>query len=280
MSAPTAATSPRVLVTRPAAQAATWTRDLVQQGIDAVALPLIDIVPVALPAQLDAAWAHLPDFKLVMFVSPNAAAQFFATTSARPWPAHVRIASPGPGTSAALRGFGLPLESIIEPAVDAAQFDSETLWQQLKQHDWRGARVLVVAGEGGRDWLVQQLRAVGASVEQFCVYRRAAALWTPQAVALAKQALFLPNRHLWFFSSSEAVAQLLARSPQITWAHSYAMATHPRISQAASDAGFAQVLTSRANFDAVVACIQSWAVQRGTAFASSLAPSTPPTRSP
>jgi uroporphyrinogen-III synthase len=251
---------PRVLVTRPAAQAATWVNDLAQRGVDAVALPLIEIVPLADEAQLTAAWKTLAHYKLVMFVSPNAAAQFFAMQTPTLWPPQVLAASPGPGTSASLRAFGVPADCIMEPALDAPQFDSEALWQQLQQHDWREAKVLVVAGQGGRDWLAQQLKHCGAQVDSLVVYRRAPAQWTSEALALAEQALSDPSNHLWFFSSSEAVAHLLQRFSSPSWVRSQALATHPRIAQTASDAGFSKVVISRASFDAVLACIQSFSL--------------------
>lgn len=268
-------TAPRVLVTRPAAQASIWVRDLVGQGIDAVALPLIHIVPTASPPQLDAVWSGLDRFKLVMFVSPNAVEQFFATVSPPRWPAHVLAASPGPGTSASLRAFGVPAQAVIEPGFEAPQFDSEALWQQLRQRDWRGAHVLMVAGEGGRDWLAQQLLACGAQVEHCHVYRRVAPVWSPSALALVQRALDHPGEHLWFFSSSEAVVQLTSRFSPPLWSSSQALATHPRIAQTAVDAGFAAVTSCRAHLDAVVACIQSLsAFRKSTSFSS-----TSPTRS-
>jgi uroporphyrinogen-III synthase len=267
--------SPRVLVTRPLAQANTWVKDLTAQGVDAVALPLIDIVPLANEPHVTAAWEGLADDNLVMFVSPNAAEHFFAPASRGVWPQHVLAASPGPGTSASLRAFGVPPECIIEPAFDAPQFDSEALWQQLQLHDWRQARVLVVAGEGGRDWLAQQFKQAGARVDHLLVYRRGPPQWTSHLLGLAEQALSSPGDHLWFFSSSEAVRQLLRRFPSPCWGQSRALATHPRIAQAAIDAGFSQVTTSRANFEAVLACIQSL----GNSAASSHQSITPPTRS-
>ena len=240
-----------------------------------MALPLIDIVPLADEIQLHAAWAALAGYKLVMFVSPNAATQFFATRAPTTWPTQVWAASPGPGTSATLRAFGVPAGCIVEPDRDAPQFDSEALWQQLQPRDWREARVMVVAGKGGRDWLAQQLSRAGAHIDHLIVYRRAPTNWTSQALALAEQALRSPTNHLWFFSSSEAVAQLLQRFPQPSWIQSQALATHPRIAQAASGAGFSKVITSRANFDAVLACIQSCS---GHGVADPFSP-TPPTLS-
>lgn len=266
--------SPRVLVTRPMAQANTWVKDLMAQGVDAVALPLIDIVPLANELHLTAAWSGLADYRLVMFVSPNAAEHFFVAASRGVWPQHLLAASPGPGTSASLRVFGIPPKCIIEPALDAPQFDSEALWQQLQPHDWRQARVLVVAGAGGRDWLAQQLKQAGARVDHLLVYRRGPPQWTPHLLQLVGQAQSIPGNHLWFFSSSEAVGQLLSRFPSPTWIQSRAIVTHPRIAQAAIDAGFSHVITSRANFEAVLACIQSV----GNRGASSHQSITPPTR--
>ncbi len=267
--------SPRVLVTRPAAQAETWVQDLIAHGVDAVALPLIDIVPLADEVVLAAAWARLVDYKLVMFVSPNAAVHFFTATCRGVWPKQVLAASPGPGTSASLRAFGVGQQCIIEPSFDAPQFDSEALWRQLQPHDWHAAHVLVVSGEGGRDWLAQQLQQAGARVDSLVVYRRAPPQWTPQCLDLTEQALGSPGDHVWFFSSSEAIGQLLRRFPPPCWTHSQALATHPRIAQAAADAGFSKVTTSRANFETVLACIQSL----GTLGVSSHPSPTPSTRS-
>ena len=67
-----------VLVTRPAGQAGEWVDGLRAAGLDAVALPLIGIEGPAHPAAVQAAWAGLAGYAMVMFVSPNAAAHFFA----------------------------------------------------------------------------------------------------------------------------------------------------------------------------------------------------------
>jgi len=49
----------RIIVTRPAAQAAAWVRSLAARGVDAVALPLIEIAP---PADVNAVAAALYSF--------------------------------------------------------------------------------------------------------------------------------------------------------------------------------------------------------------------------
>ena len=68
----------RVLVTRPEAEASLWVQDLRQRGFDAVALPLIDIVPAPQPQALQQEWRRLHEYRAVMFVSGTAVRHFFA----------------------------------------------------------------------------------------------------------------------------------------------------------------------------------------------------------
>src|SRR5258706_513271 len=76
-------------------------------GIDAVAVPLIEIGAAPDAGAVRAAWAGLPMRRLAVFVSANAVLQFFA---ARPshaaWPMPLLAAAPGPGTAEALRAEG------------------------------------------------------------------------------------------------------------------------------------------------------------------------------
>jgi uroporphyrinogen-III synthase len=215
-------------------------------------VPPPDAAPVA------AAWASLDRRALVVFVSPNAAEQFFAL---RPpdaaWPAGVLAGSPGPGTTRTLAGLGVPTVQIVAPATDAAQFDSEALWLQLSGRDWTGRAVLIVRGDGGREWLADVLRERGAEVSFVCAYRRAAPVLDEPQRALLLAAVVEPARHLWFFSSSEAVDHLLVLQPAADWAAAQALATHPRIAERARHAGFARVSECRPMLEAVVGCIQS-----------------------
>ena len=132
--------APRVIVTRPAREAAHWVAQLGAHGIEAVALPLIAIGPctdAALRQALDAARANVCTYRALMFVSGNAVAHFFepnhpvaldthalAATKTRAW-------APGPGTTRALEQAGVPSNAIDGPAPDAPQFDSEALWRQV-----------------------------------------------------------------------------------------------------------------------------------------------------
>jgi uroporphyrinogen-III synthase len=249
----------RVIVTRPAAQAAEWVADLQAQGLDAVALPLIEIRSVPDPAALVAAWTTLARQRLVAFVSPNAAQCFFAQRPAgAAWPSGTLAASPGPGTTRVLLSLGVPAAQIIAPAADAAQFDSESLWAELGSKAWQGADVLVVRGDGGRDWLAERLRTAGARVSHLSAYRRAAPQLEADGRALLAAALAAPAAHLWLFSSSQAIEHLAALAPPHTaWGEARAVGTHPRIVARARQLGIDRTIAARPALADVIACIQS-----------------------
>lgn len=248
----------RVLVTRPALQAREWVDSLQAAGVAAEALPLIAIEPPADTEAVRRAWAGLASQAMAVFVSPNAVAHFFALRPAGlAWPAGTLAASPGPGTSQALLRAGVPPGQLVEPPADAPQFDSESLWQRLADRDWDGRRVLVVRGSSGRDWLAERLRERGAGLDFVAAYQRQAPHLAPDEQRLLAEALAEPARHLWFFSSSEAIHHLGALAGGADWSQAMALATHPRIAETAHRLGLTRVHEARPSLAAVVACIQS-----------------------
>jgi uroporphyrinogen-III synthase len=273
----------RVIVTRPAREAAQWVQELSQQGVRAQALPLIQVGPVPELAPLQAAWRQLPAFAAVMFVSANAAEQFFA---AKPVSASTtaftaegalqpRAWATGPGTTAALLRAGVAPAVLDAPPADAAQFDSEALWVRVSHQVQAGSRVLIVRGRDavaldatgaadtvapdaagvGRDWLAQRLQQAGARVEWVVAYQRTAPVWLAPERALAQQAA--SDGSVWLFSSTQAVTHLLALLPGQAWTAARAVATHARIAQALRNAGFGRVTESRPTLRDVMASIES-----------------------
>lgn len=230
-----------VIVTRPAAQAADWVAALTAAGHTAAAVPLLAIAEAPDAAAVRAAWADLAADDLVMFVSPNAVASFFAAAPGAAWPAGVLAGATGPGTSAALRRAGVPDALIVEPGPDGP-FDSEGLWAQLvPRRAWAGARVSVVRGEGGRDWFADTLRGQRATVRFIEAYRRVPPVLDAAAADALARALRAPDQACWLFSSSEALGHLAELAPQVDWHASRALATHPRIAAAARALGFGDV---------------------------------------
>jgi uroporphyrinogen-III synthase len=247
----------KVLVTRPAQQATQWVDDFRGLGIDAEALPLIDIQSAPESAAVTQAWSRLPQTRLVVFVSSNAAQHFFGMKPpGMAWPKNLEVASTGPGTTRALLAHGIAAACITEPAADSPQFDSESLWQRLQGKDWRGAEVLIVRGDGGREWLAQKLQSLGAKVNAVSAYRRAAPSFTPSQRVLLARAVAEPQLHLWLFSSSEAVSHLAQTLDNANLARAWAIATHPRIAARAEEVGFGNVMNTRPTLEAVAACIK------------------------
>ena len=268
MTAPAAQPSGlRVLVTRPAGQAAEWTTALREAGVDALALPLIGIAPSPSPAAVDAAWSGLARQRLVVFVSPNAADSFMARRPAgMAWPTGVRAASLGPGTTRRLVAAGVPREAIVEPAAESAQFDSEALWARLAGSDWQDAGVLLVRGDGGRAWLADRLTAHGARVAAVAAYRRIVPVLDVGSRALLQGAIAAPGappvavRQFGGDRQPAGARRRRRRRRPCDWSASLALATHPRIAERARRAGFGRVHETRPMLAAATACIQSLTV--------------------
>ena len=264
--------APPVLVTRPADSAQRWVQALQRRGIAAQALPLIDIAPVSDPAAaqvLQQARDDWATWRAVMFVSGNAVRYFFEEKQAENLIKQAQIAiktrvwTPGPGTLRCLLALGLSPALIDTPAPDAAQFESETLWQQVRGQILPGARVLIVRGSNhpvtpqgeGRDWLARQLTAAGAQVHCVAAYTRHPPQWDAAQRALALQAV--AEGGLWLLSSAQALQHLCAALPQQRWHTARALATHPRIAVAAQAAGFGRVDTCRPALQDVITSIES-----------------------
>ena len=266
----------RVIVTRPGPQAGKWVTALRGAGLEALSLPLIEITGPAEPQAVLAAWQCLHHFNALMFVSANAVQQFFAL---RPQGlvgldaiAGPRFFVTGPGSRAALLQAGVQSERIDAPDHAAAQFDSEALWQVVQQQVQPGWRVLIVRGntesdagdtdptgqEGvGRDWFAARLAERGAAVEFVVAYARRAPQLGANALALLQVAA--ADGTVWLFSSSEAVTNLCRMAQGQSWSRARAVATHPRIAQAAQAAGFGVVCESRPAVSELLASIESLA---------------------
>jgi uroporphyrinogen-III synthase len=253
----------RVILTRPDSEARRWAEDLRRNGLDTIVLPLITILPSPRPAELAAAWQRLGDCRSAMFVSGNAVRHFFDQRPAGAgWPRATRAWATGGGTRQALLEAGVPDAQVDAPPPEAAQFDSETLWQRVEGQVIAGDRVLIVRGaddgrhDSSRDWLAERLSAAEAVVEVAVAYLRAVPEFSATQAQQARDAA--DGDAVWLFSSSQAITNLQALLPRQDWARARAVATHPRIAQTARLAGFGVVCESRPPMAAVVAALKSF----------------------
>ncbi|PUE62011.1 hypothetical protein B9Z36_01480 [Limnohabitans sp. Rim8] len=263
----------RIIITRPAGDAPAWVDALQAAGHQALALPLIEVGPARHLQPVLQAWAQWSEWQAVMFVSAQAVRYFFDSQPAVmradagqaasvTWANGPRCWATGPGTHKALLRAGVPEACIDSPPADAAQFDSEALWQRVAAQVKVGQPVLIVRGHDvcsdtaaaqpepnaaltgtGRDWLAQQLQAAGASAQFVVAYERRAPVWSTQQKAQAAQAA--TDGSVWCFSSSQAIQHLAHTLPAQSWANARCIATHARIAQTAQTLGFGAVHLSR-----------------------------------
>jgi len=280
----------RVIITRPAGDAPAWVDALKAAGHEALALPLIAVGPATHVQPVLQAWAQWSDFQAVMFVSAQAVRYFFdsqpaalrvdAGDAASPtWANGPRCWATGPGTHKALLQAGVPEACIDSPAADAAQFDSEALWQRVAKQVNVDRPVLIVRGHDvcsdadrsdksaamdashtapsngtGRDWLAQQLQAAGASAQFVVAYERRAPVWSASQVAQAQQAA--SDGSVWCFSSSQAIQHLAQLLPTQSWDKARCVATHARIAQTAQTLGFGEIQRSRPHVSDVLRSLE------------------------
>jgi len=276
-----------IVITRPAAQALAWQQALQLAGHPVVLLPCLSIHPAPDLPPVRAAWAQLGQWNALMFVSANAIEAFFAQRPAdMQWPQGAdapRAWVPGPASAKALEAAAVPIHLIDAPDAQAEQFDSESLWEQVRSQVGGGFQLLVVRGGRadalspvsppaslgiGREWLAGQVESAGGSVGWLLAYVRGTPAWTDAEYAQAARAR--DDGAIWLLSSSECVAHLqtLTQSAPVTWrdsagsgqpywSGSVALATHPRIAKAARAAGFGTVHLTLPGLADVLASIES-----------------------
>lgn len=164
----------RILVTRPEGQNQALLDALQAQGYNAVALPMLAIVPL-LPETDEQACLNivcqvqqLDRYQHVIFVSTNAVHRAFDWIH-QYWPVlpeNINWYPIGAATAAALAQY---VDHVQQAGVN---MDSETLLQHPQLQQPQQQRVLIFRGQGGRHFLHDTLTERGASVD-FCeLYQR------------------------------------------------------------------------------------------------------------
>ena len=158
--------APRVLVTRPRAQAADLVSALEAWGARPVLFPTVEILPPADPGPLDRAVSHLQDYHWLVFTSANAVTAVFERLGAAPAPGSgPRIAAVGPATAAEIRRRGARVDFI------PSRYLGAQLGRELGDVD--GCRVLLPQGDQADTQLLDVLIDRGARVEVVAAYRAA-----------------------------------------------------------------------------------------------------------
>ena len=231
-------------------EASTLERELAAAGVQVHAFALIHLLPAADPLPAQRAVRELEGFHLAVPVSPSAV-QALLRLRERPWPASCAVGLIGRASREAfergLRERGEDPRLLRLLCAQQAGADSEALWQELQalRGAWQGARVLILRGDGGRDWLAATLQAAGAQVQVVELYRRVAP--PADADALERLRALLEQRAAWQIGAVSSLHNLCAMlraagmDPRRELAAQRALVHHPRVGEAARKAGFGRV---------------------------------------
>ena len=162
----------RVLITRPAHQQPPLITGLQVRGAKTLSLPLLAITAPSRGEQADVLRRQLlalDSYELLVFISSNAVREGCkAIDDYWPqFPVGLDLLAIGPSTAALA-------EELTGQRVRSAAggMTSEDLLELDSFTNIEGRRIGIFRGEGGRDFLAQQLRKRGAQVDYFDVYRR------------------------------------------------------------------------------------------------------------
>ncbi|MEW6765638.1 MAG: uroporphyrinogen-III synthase [Pseudomonadota bacterium] len=242
-----------IAVTRPTRQAAALIERIRAAGGEAIALPLLEIVPPEEPLDASALRDRMARAGIVIFISPNAVRMALRILPAAAWPTTPRLAAIGKGTARVLGEAGF--HEVIVPDEGA---DSDALLARPEFANVPDQTILLVRGEGGRELLARTLETRGAKVEHAIVYRR-------QPVPPNIAELRATEAAILLVTSSEALRVLLkaARTPgDVAWlrARRYVFG-HPRIAALGQARGLHGIITDSPEDDALYTALVSLALQ-------------------
>ena len=233
-------------------------------GVQLHAFPLIHIVGPSDEAHAREALRHLQDWQLAIPVSPSAVQAALRLRDGA-WPGSCAVGLIGAASREAfergLRARGAALPQLLCASRGGA--DSEALWHVLRAWHgdaWQGTRVLILRGDGGRDWLAETLRGAGAEVDVLEVYRRVAPAADPHCLRHLRELLELGAP--WQIGAASALHNLcgLLRAaglqPTRELAQRRALVQHPRVAQAAREAGFGRVDLVESGTDALLRALR------------------------
>lgn len=265
--------SAKVIITRPARHALRLQEGLQQCGREVVMFPLFDIVLNTETSQIDACLRNLSDYRLVIFVSPNAIDACFARlallseSAGASWPQDVAVGVMGEGSRQALASYGLHAENArIFCPIHPERTDSETLLAVLDLPDLRGKKVLIIRGDSGRDFLADALQLQGVEVEQVAAYQRRIPVF--DADKQQQMRALLSQENDWVITSSAVLSTLLEWCCQIDAADAtfnavvkmqqqHLVLPHFRIAEVAKKLGFSHLTLTASGDEKLLLALQS-----------------------
>jgi uroporphyrinogen-III synthase len=236
-----------VLVTRPREQSATLAAYIAERGGIPFIFPTLEIVPVEPVGGWQLLFDQLKNADIAIFTSANAVREVMSRLPKLE--NHGEIAAIGVATQMALADYDVKCDWL--PMRD---YRSEGLLALPIFQNMRDKKILLFAGEGGREYLQDVLSDRGASIEKIAVYRREC----PHDDRLPLEQFFDSSQPKIIISTSmESLDNLLKLS------HGFGeprdlplLVISQRMALAAKELGFQTILTAEnASNEAIVAAL-------------------------
>lgn len=195
----------RVVVTRPAHQAAGLASAFRDAGFSVELLPLLDVVPPEDPTHLNDAVSRLQDFDGVVLTSANAVPPLVERLPGN-WPSGVWVATVGAATTRRVREAGWTVD--YEPEDSRAEGLVAELGPKVN-----GARLLLPQAADARPTLEQGLREAGAEVTVAVAYDKRLPPCSPDQA----RRLFATDDPGWVTVTSPRIGRHLVELLQEIW---------------------------------------------------------------
>ena len=266
----------RVLITRPAHQQPPLITGLQARGAKTISLPLLAITAPSRGEQADVLRRQLlalDSYELLVFISSNAVREGCkAIDDYWPqFPVGLDLLAIGPSTAALA-------EELTGQRVRSAAggMTSEDLLELDSFTNIEGRRIGIFRGEGGRDFLAQQLRKRGAQVDYFDVYRREELNYEDIQI---REALIESEPTLLTAMSGQTLQALRSLIDQLSEPHADKLLTLPvivpsqRVRDLAAEMGFENPIAAPgADLDALLQALVAAAAKESSIEAVSQAP--------
>lgn len=198
----------RVVVTRARAQASELVDRLAGLGAECLECPTIKVVPPKDWGPIDAAIDNLGTYDWLVFTSVNGVSFFFERLYKKDKDVRVlkdmRTAAIGPATAKRLRDFGLKSDIVPET------YQAESIIEAFKKEPMKNKKVLLPRAKEARPILPEELRKMGAVVDEIAAYETEQEL---ENVDMLIKCLEEGSIHLLTFTSSSTVRNFKALLP-------------------------------------------------------------------
>lgn len=246
-----------IILMRPGASNERLAERLNKLGMNIWKWPAFTILPPVDPERIREKLSDLNSFDMVLLASPAAVAA--SAVYVKKWPEHITLATIGSGTARVIRAAWGAETPVLYPEGETFESGSEHLFELLKAQGFP-ARVLIVRGQVGREWLREQLLAHGTDVEVLPAYQRAPLELSTSELDKLQSSISGPAP-IVYLTSSDAVGVLLHAVKTVPGAlewlqKGFVLTIHPRPKAQLEEVGFRNVALVSAKDEKVQQAIE------------------------